>query len=111
MNHRFYFLLSSCFFLSSAMANPPMIKNDPNRQVREISDDLGITSEQFVVCFNNVRPSPAGARPESSKRVHANKRVLLSCLQNANPTITNDSLDTVMDRYRPGGKAAQEPLS
>jgi hypothetical protein len=35
--------------------------------------------------------------------------VLLSCLQKVNPTITNDSLDTVMDRYRPGGREAQMP--
>ena len=92
------------------MANPSVLKNDPKRPVNEISRDLDVTPAQFVECFNNVNPTPGGARPESAERVHANKAVLLPCLQQANPAITNDSLDAVMDRYRPGGRAAQEPM-
>ncbi len=110
MYYRFSYFLLGCFFISSAMANPPVMKNDPNRPVKEISRGLGITSNQFIRCFNNVNPTPDGARPESSERVHSNKIVLLSCLQKANPAITNDSLDAVMDRYRPGGKEAQKPM-
>jgi hypothetical protein len=88
-------------------ANADM-RDDPKRPVDKISSDLGISAEQFRQCFANVAPAPAGQRPES-ERTHANKAVLLSCLQKANPAITNDSLDTVMDRYRPGGREAQMP--
>lgn len=91
-------------------ADPQMLRNDPKRPINEISRDLGITPKQFVECFNNVNPRPGGNRPESGERVQANKQVLLPCLQKANPSITNDSLDTVMDRYRPGGREAQVPV-
>lgn len=95
---------------SLSYANPPMLKNDPKRPVDKISHDLGVSEQEFVECFNHVNPTPGGGRPESRERVHANKKVLLSCLQKANPDITNDSLDRVMDRHRPGGRKAQEPL-
>jgi len=85
-----------------------VMRDDPKRPVEKISKDLGIEPEQFRQCFSNVSPAPAGQRPESEK-THANKAILFSCLQNANPAITNDSLDTVMDRYRPGGRQAQMP--
>lgn len=101
--------LIGLMYLGPAMAYPPVMKNDPPRPVTAISRDLGVTPSQFVACFNNVHPTPGGARPESATRVHANKRVLLGCLRKANPAITNDSLDAVMDRYRPGGRAAQVP--
>jgi len=94
----------------SAYANSPVLKNDPKRPVEEISKDLGISSDQFVACFNHVNPTPGGSRPESIDRVHSNKAVLLPCLQKANPNITNEKLDEVMDRYRPGGKKAQVPM-
>ncbi|WP_413203370.1 hypothetical protein [Rhodospirillum sp. A1_3_36] len=89
--------------------NPAPLRNDPKRPVGRISADLGITPDQFVACFNNVNPVGAGQRT-TTKRVHANKAVLLPCLQKANPDITNDSLDRVMDRYRPGGREAQRPM-
>lgn len=95
---------------SLSHANPPMLKNDPKRPVDKISHDLGVSEQEFVECFNHVNPTPGGGRPESRERVHANKKVLLSCLQKVNPDITNDSLDRVMDRHRPGGRKAQEPL-
>ena len=96
--------------LDPSWLEPSVMKNDPRRPVKEISRDLGVTPDQFVACFDNVNPTPGGARPESPDRVHANKAVLLPCLQKANPAITNDSLDAVMDRYRPGGRSAQEPV-
>lgn len=102
-------LLAACQ-VTAVVAAPAMLSNDPQRPVAEISRDLGVSPDQFVACFSEVNPTPGGSRPESAARVHANKRVLLPCLQRANPAITNDSLDTVMDRYRPGGRAAQEPL-
>ena len=85
-----------------------MLPNDPKRPVDKISRDLDITPEQFVECFKDVNPAPQGERP-TGERVHANKAVLLRCLQKANPDITNEKLDTVMDRYRPGGREAQQP--
>ncbi len=66
-----------------------------------VAADLGIEESVFIECFSGVSPdkdhNPSGARQ------HANKAVLLPCLQAANPDITNDMLDTVMDRYRPEG--------
>jgi hypothetical protein len=90
-------------------AGPAPLKNDPRRPVDLISRDLGVTEQEFVACFNNVNPTGQGTRP-TSDRVHANKAVLLPCLQKANPAITNDQLDQVMDRYRPGGHEAQRPM-
>lgn len=95
---------------SLAHAEPAVLKNDPQRPVDKISRDLGVSEDQFVECFSHVNPTPGGNRPESSERVQANKAVLLPCLQKANPAISNHLLDTVMDRYRPGGRAAQEPM-
>jgi len=89
---------------------PPMLANDPQRPVAAIAHDLGVTPEQFVACFNGVHPTPGGGHPESAARVKGNKAVLLPCLQKANPAITNEKLDAVMDRYRPGGHDAQVPL-
>lgn len=111
MKFKMGYLVIGCLISIPVMANPPILKNDPKRPVKEISHDLGVTADQFVECFSHVNPTPGGNRPETSERVHANKKVLLSCLQKANPSITNDSLDTVMDRYRPGGHEAQVPLS
>lgn len=103
-------VLIGCLFVIPAMANPPILKNDPKRPTKEIAQDLGVTQDQFIECFSHVNPTPGGERPESGERVHANKKVLLECLQKANPDITNESLDTVMDKYRPGGRAAQVPM-
>lgn len=110
MINRFLLVSIVLTSLSPVYAAQPVLKNDPNRPVDKISQDLGVTSEQFVACFNNVHPTPGGNRPESAERVHANKAVLLTCLQKANPKMTNDTLDSVMDRYRPGGHKAQEAL-
>ncbi len=103
--------LCSLGICSSAFAQPALtatgvLRDDPNRPVEQISHDLGITPDQFRVCFSDVNPAPRGAMPEGNQK-HANKAVLLGCLQKINPQITNNSLDRVMDRYRPGGRAAQ----
>lgn len=94
-----------------AMAQAPLtptgvMRDDPNRPVEKISRDLGVTPDQFRACFSNVSPAPRGSMPDGNQK-RANKAILLSCLQRANPSINNDSLDQVMDRYRPGGRAAQ----
>ena len=106
-----YILLVVCLTAGPVLAQSSytatgVMRDDPNRPVDKISRDLGVTPEQFRVCFSNVNPAPRGSMPEGNQK-HANKSVLLSCLQKSNPSITNDSLDQVMDRYRPGGSAAQ----
>lgn len=110
MSYRLVSFLIGCFLINSVLADPPVLKNDPQRPVADISKDLGVSQDEFVSCFNNVKPTPGGGRPESAERVHSNKKVLLSCLKGFNTEITNESLDTVMDRYRPGGRDAQRPV-
>ena len=95
---------------TSVFANE-VLRNDPKHPVGKIAKDLGVTASQFVQCFNGVSPTPGGHRPHSQQRVQSNKKILLSCLQKHNSSISNDSLDTVMDRYRPGGRAAQIPIN
>jgi len=98
--------------MQQGMPRPPqggpggVMRDDPHRPVDQISRGLGVTPDQFRACFNDVNPAPQGSLPGSNQK-HANKQVLLSCLQRANPSITNNSLDAVMDQYRPGGRAAQ----
>lgn len=106
-----WIFLVACITSGSVFAQSPLtatgvMRDDPNRPVNAISKDLGITPDQFRGCFSNVNPAPRGSMPDGNQK-HANKAVLLSCLQKANPSISNDSLDQVMDRYRPGGRAAQ----
>lgn len=81
------------------------LTNDPRRPVEAIAADLEIAPEQFVSCFADVNPAPQGTRA-SGARERANKAILLPCLQAANPAITNDRLDQVMDKYRPEGRVA-----
>jgi len=76
-------------------------RNDPNRPTARIAADLGVTQEQFVACFWDVNPATDHAPSGATQR--ANKAVLLPCLQQANPAITNTMLDGVMDSYRPEG--------
>ena len=99
-------LLATGIVLVAASAEAqPLLRNDPNRPVNAISHDLGVTPQQFVACFRNVTPAPKGA-PPTADRQRANKAILLPCLQKANPSITNDTLDAVMDKYRPEGRVA-----
>ena len=101
-------LSASLIIHAQAVQAQAILKNDPNRPVAAISHDLGITSDQFVTCFNDVHPAAQGTHPTDTK-VHTNKAHLLACLRGYNRAITNESLDQVMDRYRPGGNEAQVP--
>jgi hypothetical protein len=92
--------------LSSEIVSAQVLRNDPKRPVADISHDLGVQPSEFRGCFANVSPAPAGERP-SAERTKSNKAKLLGCLKGANPKITNESLDAVMDKYRPGGHEAQ----
>ncbi len=89
-------------------AAPPLRSDDPRRPVEQLSRDLGIPAGVFRACFSNVKPAALGDHP-TRERVQTNKAILLACLQQSNPKINNHTLDTVMDRYRPGGKEAQKP--
>lgn len=93
-------------FAQVPLTTTGVLRDDPQRPVNAISKDLGVTPDQFRDCFSNVNPASRGAMPGGDQK-HANKSVLLSCLQKANSSITNLSLDQVMDRYRPGGREAQ----
>jgi len=95
-------------FLIAFAISTSLYAKPGRRPVAQIARDLGIRPHQFNACFEHVRPAPQGSRPEGA-RVHDNKAKLLPCLQKANPAITNEKLDEVMDRYRPGGREAQEP--
>jgi hypothetical protein len=107
-NMKTFFLLCIALTGEVTWAAGDVPRDDPKRPVDKISKDLNVQPEQFRQCFAGVSPAPEGQRPES-QRTHANKAILLGCLQKANPAITNDSLDAVMDRYRPGGREAQMP--
>lgn len=86
-------------FIALVAAQPALADNDPNRPTDRIAADLDITEVQFIECFKPVNPEP-GKYPTGAQQ-RANKALLLPCLQAANPAITNDRLDAVMDRYRP----------
>lgn len=70
------------------------------RPVELIGPELGVTGAQFAACFEAVNPAPQGTEP-TTEREQANKAVLLPCLQNINPSITNELLDSVSNKYRP----------
>jgi len=99
-------IATSTVFAQAPLTATGVLRDDPNRPVNSISKDLGVKPDQFRACFSHVNPAPRGALPEGNQK-QVNKAVLLDCLQKANPSITNDSLDQVMDRYRPGGRSAQ----
>jgi hypothetical protein len=74
-------------------------KNDLDRRpVDRIAAELGIEGQQFADCFAGVTPDPDFNPTPGQER--ANKAILLPCLQKANPAISNDLLDQVMNKYR-----------
>ena len=83
------------------MTAPVLADADPNRRTDLISAGLNISEEVFKTCFLDVQPD--GDKQPSGTRQRMNKSILLPCLQAANPAITNDMLDAVMDKYRPEG--------
>jgi hypothetical protein len=83
------------------LSSMALADNDPNRPTDKIAADLGIEEQVFITCFLPVQPEPD--KYPSGAEQRANKALLLPCLQKANPAITNEALDRVMDRYRPEG--------
>ncbi len=110
MRYRIFLLAALLLVSTNALADADVMNPNSARPVKDIARDLGVTPEQFQNCFYNVSPTPGAGRPESADRVQNNKKILLPCLQKANPAITNETLDGVMDRYRPGGHNAQVPM-
>ncbi|OEJ69196.1 hypothetical protein [Magnetovibrio blakemorei] len=78
---------------------------DPNRPTDRVAVDLGVSEAQFKGCFLPVHPEPN--KYPTGVQQRQNKAILLPCLQQANPSITNDMLDRVMDKYRPEGAFRQ----
>jgi hypothetical protein len=104
---RFILLMATLVSLCRlSIAAPDPLADDPRRPVAAISQDLGVQPREFRACFANVTPAPAGQKPDAA-RVRSNKAKLFGCLKTANPQLTNEKLDAVMDKYRPGGRAAQ----
>ncbi|MEL7525544.1 MAG: hypothetical protein AAFN16_07235 [Pseudomonadota bacterium] len=90
-----------CFALACILAVPAAADQDPNRPTDRIAADLDIEEAVFIECFRPVTPEPD--KYPSGQRQRANKAILLPCLQKANPAISNERLDRVMDTYRPEG--------
>ena len=102
MKHLHILALVPVIILLSAVASIAQSTGSiGDRPTDLISADLGVSENAFIACFSDVQPAkdnnPSGARQ------HANKGVLLPCLQIKNPEITNRFLDSVMDKYRPEG--------
>jgi len=89
------------FALALALATPAAADQDPNRPTDKIAADLDIEEAVFIECFQPVNPEPDKFPSGAEQR--ANKAILLPCLQEANPAISNERLDRVMDKYRPEG--------
>ena len=83
------------------LSTPAAADNDPNRPTDLIAADLGVSEAVFKSCFMDVKP--AGDKFPTGARQRMNKAILLPCLQDSNPAITNARLDAVMDKYRPEG--------
>lgn len=86
---------------AEAPAPPPPPPPINERPTDLVAAGLGIPEQVFIDCFSGVSPDP-GKDPSGAQQ-HSNKAILLPCLQAENPAITNDMLDSVMDKYRPEG--------
>ena len=83
------------------LISPALADNDPNRDVLCVSQQIGVSEDAFRTCFLPVMPDP-GHHPDGQTQ-RANKAMLLPCLQEANPSLTNEALDKAMDACRPEG--------
>ncbi len=92
-------ILAICTVIGAPLLAQGRVEN--SRPTDLIAADLNIEEATFITCFKGVSPDPNHAPNGAQQR--ANKAILLPCLQAANADITNDILDSVMDRYRPEG--------
>lgn len=97
-------LASSFVFLTigtsaiSAAEQFTTINSLNTRPVVAIAGELGVEPQIFADCFVDVKP--AKDFNPTAGRERSNKAILLPCLQAANPNISNDLLDRVMNKYR-----------
>ena len=77
-----------------------MSRGDAQRLVVAASHELGVSPWQLAGCFRDARGA-VPATPDASARTQARDAVLLPCLQKANPAITAETLDAVIERHRP----------
>ncbi len=70
---------------------------DRGRPVALVAGGLGVPPDVFRNAFSQVKPAPAGTRPQP-EQVRRNKTVLLNAL--GPHGVTNDELDRVSDYYR-----------
>jgi len=87
--------------LLAVFASPALADDDPNRDVLCVSEQIGISEDAFRTCFLPVMPDP-GHHPDGETQ-RANKAMLLPCLWQGNPSLTNEALDKAMDACRPEG--------
>ncbi|MEO5805316.1 hypothetical protein [Devosia sp.] len=85
--------------VAMAASTAEQVLNDPNRPVAAVAAELEITPMQFAECFAGVTPARTASELDGA-REQGNKAILLPCLQQANPAISNERLDAVMDKYR-----------
>ncbi len=97
-------IIMACLVISLAPVSACQAKPAPpihKRPTNLVAADLGVPEQVFIACFSGV--SPEANHDPSVAQQHANKAILLPCLQAKNPSITNEKLDSVMDKYRPEG--------
>jgi len=87
--------------LSTIGVSAALADNDPNRNVGCVTRQIGVSEAAFRTCFQPVVPD-RDHRPDGATQ-RANKAILLPCLQQANPQLTNAALDRAMDSCRPEG--------
>lgn len=95
---QFAFILAMGGASLATFATSQTLKPVTQRPTADIAADLGVAEVVFIRCFSGVS-SDLNHQPNGAVQ-RTNKENLLGCLQGANPQISNDLLDCVMDRYR-----------
>ncbi|PTQ75198.1 hypothetical protein [Celeribacter persicus] len=94
--------------LTAGMAFAQAGPASPQIPTAEIAKDLGVTETQLTSCFGANRPQP-GERKAPPKEATSGQRPedrglpteILSCLQKANPKLTTERVQSVMQAHRP----------
>ncbi|WP_299008240.1 hypothetical protein [uncultured Shewanella sp.] len=89
------FIISFIFF-NHAIAAPDDGQMPPKPPISKMSLELDVTADQLQMCMEEGKPASPGDKP--------NKAAMLTCLQNANPAITQDKLEEVMKENMPKPK-------
>lgn len=86
------FIISFIFF-NHAIAASDDGKMPPKPPLAKMSLELDVTSDQLLMCMKEGKPATPGDKPD--------KAAMLTCLQNANPAITQEKMDEVMKKNMP----------